>query len=640
MEDRILKLKENWDSYILEGKVSDETLDFVKAAWDRCIAFGVDYHEGYGEIIPEKALKERLEINRKLINVSKPVMRNIIEVIKETSFSLILTDAEGVIIHVEECESIHLKHRNLNFVLGSRWDEKNVGSNAIGTALARNKDTHMIGAQHYAISHHPWTCSAALIHNSNGEVIGCLDISGSVEDDHIHTFGIVTSAAKIIEKQLDLIESYELIDKAFNSVLDGLFSINKSFDVLRMNQKMMDLLGIDHHAIEHLNIKEIFNDLAIEEIVFKQGENIRMNDYTIKYNHRNIDCLINISPTQINENIAGAVIFVKEGKQVRKVVSQMAGFNATYTFNDLLTSNKVFKNTIHFAKRISKTNSTVLIQGESGTGKELLAHAIHNHSQRKKGPFIAINCAALPKDLVESELFGYEKGSFTGALKDGKPGKFELASTGTIFLDEIGELPLEIQSKLLRVIEDENITRIGSNFQRPLDLRIIAATNRDLKEEIKLNRFREDLFYRLDEINLNLIPLRQRTEDILLLAEHFLNEINENNLNNPKYLSDELKSQLLKKEWRGNARELRNFIRKSYYAFDSEEIGVFEMPSGFKEPKIDITQNSLKDLEKKHIIAALKETKGNVVEASNYLEIGKSTLYRKIKKYSIDTKNF
>lgn len=169
----------------------------------------------------------------------------------------------------------------------------------------------------------------------------------------------------------------------------------------------------------------------------------------------------------------------------------------------------------------------MLITGESGTGKELFAHSIHNSSNRCKGPFIAINCAALPKDLVESELFGYEKSAFTGASKEGNPGKFELANRGTIFLDEIGELPLEIQSKLLRVLDNHTITRIGGNFERKLDVRVIAATNRNLNEEINKNNFRSDLYYRLNVFNVRLIPLRERTEDIELCADYFLQRLND-----------------------------------------------------------------------------------------------------------------
>lgn len=638
MNEKIKELKKNWESYILEGVLSNETQDFVKEGWDRSISLDVDYNDGYGQIISEEVLEEKLQINQKLIEIAKPIMESIIKIIKETSFSLILTDAEGVLIHVEECKSIHMKHSSLNFVLGTCWDEENVGSNSIGTALARKKDTHMTGAEHYCISHHQWTCSAALIHNSNDEIIGCLDISGSVEDGHIHTFGIVTSAAKVIEKQLDLMVSYELIDKTFNSALDGLFSIDQSFEVLRMNDKMMEIFGIRLKDINHLNIKDILKDINIEEIVFKKGKNIKRSDYVIKYNNKNIECLINISPIQVNEDITGAVIFVKEAQQVRQVVSHMAGFNATYTFGDLLTANPLFKKTIEFAKRISKTDSTILIQGESGTGKELLAHSIHNHSQRSNGPFIVINCATLPKNIVESELFGYEKGSFTDGLKDGKPGKFELASNGTIFLDEIGELPLEIQSKLLRVLEDKKIARIGSSIQRPLNIRIIVATNRNLKKEIKLKQFREDLFYRLDEINLNLIPLRERQEDILLLADYFLEEINKTNPSDQKYFSDNFKDALLLKEWRGNIRELRNFIRKSYYQFSGQKIKISKSSSIPNKIELDIKNNSLEDVEKSHIIEALKETSGNVVEASGYLKIGKSTLYRKVKKYNIDLK--
>src|SRR6056297_546925 len=552
MKNKIEKLKQNWESYILHKKLSEDTRPLVKEAWDRCLAYEVDYNGGYGDIIPEDELNEILDRKENLIDIADPVMENIFSIIRETSFSLVLTDENGVIIHVKENESIHKKHNSLRFIRGTTWDEKNVGANAIGTALAAETDIHMLGAEHFCKSHHPWTCSAALIRNSLGEIIGCLDISGSVEDDHIHTFGIVTYAAKIIEKQMDLTASYELIETAMDSVIDGLFVIDKNFRTTNANKKILEIFNADRGEFDSINIEKMFDDIDIKNKVFQNGESLRISDYTINFKNSKHECLLNISPTKISGRVTGAVFFVKEAQQVRKVVSHIAGYKASYDFDSILTKNQGMVKIIKFAQKIAKTNSTVLIQGESGTGKELFAHSIHNYSSRRSsGPFVAVNCAALPKDLVESELFGYEKGSFTGASREGKPGKFELANEGTIFLDEIGELPLEIQSKLLRVIENNKINRIGSRYERNIDVRIITATNRNLRDEIEQKSFREDLFFRLNVINIILPPLRERKEDISLLAHYFLDKLNKESSSSKKFSPDFL-GHLNKNKWRGN----------------------------------------------------------------------------------------
>ncbi len=636
MKNKIEKLKQNWESYIIHNKLSEDTRPLVKEAWDRCLNFGVDFNGGYGDIIPEEELDEILERKANLINIAEPVMENIYQIIKQTSFSLVLTDENGVIIHVIENESIHKKHNSLRFIRGTRWDEKSVGANAIGTALSAERDVHMLGAEHFCKSHHPWTCSAALIRNSLGEIIGCLDISGSVEDDHIHTFGIVTYAAKIIEKQMDLTASYELIETAMDSVIDGLFVVDKNFRTTNANKKILEIFNVNREEFENINIKKMFDDIDIKNKVFENGESLRISDYTINFKNNKHECLLNISPTKISGHVTGAVFFVKEAQQVRKVVSHIAGYKASYKFEDILTKNEEMNRIIKFSQKIAKTNSTVLIQGESGTGKELFAHSIHNYSRRSSGPFVAVNCAALPKDLVESELFGYEKGSFTGASREGKPGKFELASGGTIFLDEIGELPLEIQSKLLRVIEINKINRIGSRYERNTDVRIITATNRNLREEIEQKSFREDLFFRLNVINITLPPLRDRIEDIPILANHFLNHLNEESKSSKKFSEDFIDS-LNKNQWRGNVRELRHFIQREYYLSDDEYIRAPRINDIIQKKEVNIDNADLKEVEKVYIEEALKAENGNVIKAAEKLNIGKSTVYRKIKKFNINT---
>src|SRR6056297_4253347 len=336
-----------------------------------------------------------------------------------------------------------------------------------------------------------------------------------------------------------------------DSVIDGLFVIDKNFRTTNANKKILEIFNADRGEFKNINMEKMFEDIDIKNKVFKDGESIRISDYTMNFKNSKHECLLNISPTKISGQVTGAVFFVKEAQQVRKVVSHIAGYKASYDFDSILSKNQEMAKIIKFSKKIAKTNSTVLIQGESGTGKELFAHSIHNYSRRSSGPFLAVNCAALAKDLVESELFGYEKGSFTGASREGKPGKFELANEGTIFLDEIGELPLEIQSKLLRVIENNKINRIGSRYERNIDVRIITATNRNLRDEIEQKSFREALFFRLNVINIILPPLRERKEEISLLAHYFLDKLNKESSSSKKFSPDFL-GHLNKNKWRGN----------------------------------------------------------------------------------------
>ncbi len=278
------------------------------------------------------------------------------------------------------------------------------------------------------------------------------------------------------------------------------------------------------------------------------------------------------------------------------MVRKIAGFSSKYTFESIITNNKRMLSVIEEAKKIAENECSVLITGESGTGKELFAHSIHNSSNRCKGPFIAINCAALPKDLVESELFGYEKSAFTGASKEGNPGKFELANRGTIFLDEIGELPLEIQSKLLRVLDNHTITRIGGNYERKLDVRVIAATNRNLNEEINKNNFRGDLYYRLNVFNVRLIPLRERPEDVELCADYFLQRLNDKNQRMDKSFDKDFINLIKDYNWPGNVRELENVIQRAYYLSKDEIINYSFIPEYING---NIKEEEIKDKKEK-----------------------------------------
>lgn len=329
-------------------------------------------------------------------------------------------------------------------------------------------------------------------------------------------------------------------------------------------------------------------------------------------------------------------------KVYRKSVRKIAQGRAIYTFDKIIGKSKNFVSIVEYAKKISDSTSTVLITGESGTGKEVFAQAIHNSSSRRDKVFIAVNCGAIPSNLIESELLGYEEGAFTGAKKGGNAGKFEMAHGGTIFLDEIGEMSLETQVRLLRVIEEGVVSRVGGSKQIPVDVRIIAATNKDLQEEVNKGNFRKDLFYRLNVIPLGLPPLRERKEDIPILVDYYMARISKK-LNKKKFnIDNRVMKKFLEYEWPGNIRELENVIE---LIVNTEKIPDYILKihktsvvakNKATESSINFESMKLEDVEKNHIIKVLKTFSGNISLAAKAMGIGRNTLYRKMEKYHIE----
>ncbi|WP_243108649.1 sigma-54 interaction domain-containing protein [Clostridium rectalis] len=314
-------------------------------------------------------------------------------------------------------------------------------------------------------------------------------------------------------------------------------------------------------------------------------------------------------------------------------------YTAKYTFDNIIGESNVIKNLIKRGKQIANSPSTILIQGESGTGKEVLAQAIHNYSNRKNYPFIAVNCGAIPSNLIESELFGYVEGAFTGSKKGGHIGKFQAANGGTIFLDEIGDMPLDMQVRLLRVLQEGYITKIGSNVPLKTNVRVIAATNKELKKEVEGKRFREDLYYRLNVIPMYTPTLRERKEDIKFLIEYFLN-MKSIKLNKPKpKMQNNIYQNIISYEWPGNIRELENYI-ENMVNFNGESTIKFRIEAPTKAKRYigeeDIYICPLQELERKAIIACKDKYGNNVSKISRILGISRNTLYSKIKKYSIN----
>jgi two-component system NtrC family response regulator len=308
-------------------------------------------------------------------------------------------------------------------------------------------------------------------------------------------------------------------------------------------------------------------------------------------------------------------------------------------FSKLIGKSESFSKAIELAKKVAQTDTTVLLLGETGTGKELFAEAIHRSSKRRDRPFVAINCSAIPKDLQESELFGHKKGAFTGAIAD-KIGFFEEADTGTIFLDEIGDMTPETQTKLLRTLESKTITRLGETKPRSIDIRIIAATNVNLKLAIEEKRFREDLYYRLNGFTIYLPPLRERQDDIELLAMHLIASFSDSLQKNIAGMSDEFRQIIKLHYWSGNIRELKNAIERAVILSTGEILTADLLPEEIRSPDQDTsndsTMNTLEEIERKFIIKTLQQYSGNKAQAAKSLGISSATLYRKLKEFGLE----
>lgn len=423
--------------------------------------------------------------------------------------------------------------------------------------------------------------------------------------------------ARIIE-----LEGYKVLTASCCS--DALQQLRKQqFDVILCDVFLPDGNGVDFI----FEIKKYSNDSAI--ILLTAHGNIQDGVQAIKN---------------------GAFDYITKGDDNRKIIptinravdeiQKKKGKNLTsvaYSFDTIVGKSKELKQAMTLAQKVSTTDAAVLLTGETGTGKEVFAHAIHQASQRAAQPIVDINCSAFSKDLLESELFGYKAGAFTGALKD-KKGLFEVANHGTIFLDEIGEMAFELQARLLRVLETGEYIKIGDTKPTKVDVRIISATNRDLKKEIENGNFREDLYFRLSVFQICLPPLRERKDDIESLSYMFLNKF-ANKLNKKIIgITPEVLDILKNAEWKGNVRELRNVIERCSIVCE-EQITFEDLPLDLQKRKSDISlmkdNFELAEIERMHIIKVLQYTNGNKTEAARLLKIGLATLYRKIETYKI-----
>lgn len=450
-----------------------------------------------------------------------------------------------------------------------------------------------------------------------------------------------TGAIKTILKN----EAY--LTAMIDAVKAGMIAINLSGDIIYANKFICKELKTDKTFFFSQNIRSLIpNWNSIFKMV--SAGNMVKNEETF-INTSSISLKLNIDVIAINDkhqNKLGFCIIFRSLEKITSSKTGASGMTARYYFKDIIGKSKAMKQVIEYAQTISNSPSTILIEGESGTGKEVFAQSIHNASNRKNNGFVAINCAAIPENLIESELFGYDDGAFTGAKKGGQQGKFELANKGTLFLDEIGDMKPDMQVKLLRAIQESSVTRVGGEKLIPVDVRIIAATNKNLAEEVENGNFRMDLYYRISVIPLHIPSLKERKSDLPSLIRFFLNEKSIKLQKDIPQMGYSMLQQLLDYDWPGNVRELQNFIEQLVNFNGKISLDSFQKLKQEEQliTHIPVIQNdfsytpsiSLKDLERKHIINTLSQHNGNMTKTAKSLEISRNTLYLKLKKYNIN----
>ncbi|MEA4926119.1 MAG: sigma 54-interacting transcriptional regulator [Syntrophomonadaceae bacterium] len=486
----------------------------------------------------------------------------------------------------------------------------------------------------------------------NGQIIGAVAKSLFMD----------MSVAKVLMRKLQETE------KDFQAILEGLIEspymvyviVDKDGYITTMNQTYLDIIGMQKEDVMGKYILDITPTSELPQIL-KTGRIDKADIFIIKGRETIVTRLPIIKNGEIVGAIgkslfldmSGAKILVKKLHDTEKELNVYKEefsklYSAKWQFADLIGKNPVFLAVKSMAEHVAQTNSTLLITGESGTGKELYAQAIHNASPRKSGPFIRINCAALPENLLESELFGYEDGAFTGARRGGKQGKFELARGGTIFLDEIGDMPIPMQTKMLTVLQERTVERIGGNIPITVNVRVIAATNRDLEAMVSSQEFRQDLYYRLNVVRLTIPPLRKRIDDVPLIADALLGRINHDLFTNIKGISERARNLLMDYAWPGNVRELENLLERAVNMANmshSDYLSIKHFPSLtenssinpelLEEDNINLPE-AMENLEKQIIMKALERTANNKVHAAKMLGIHSSALYRKLSKYGLD----
>jgi transcriptional regulator of acetoin/glycerol metabolism len=641
--DAIRKAREGYLSrgVVPAGMVSE----IILRSWQRSADRGVGSGQGADRCMPHPDLLQRLEKNRAFVHCSQPIMENLYQEIAGTSSIVVLTDNEGMVLRsvgdpdfVKKAQKVYLKP-------GGIWSEDVNGTNAIGTALEDQIPVQVYSSEHYLSKNRFLTCSATPVFDPRGALLGILDVSGDYRAHQKHTLALVRLSAQMIENQMfvlqfpeELIISFHIRPEFIGTLYEGIAVFAPDGRFVAANRGALLQLGLDRSRMIGRSFSGIFG-ISLSALL---EQTRRVPQPVLKL------------PLHSGAEVYGRAWCGRTGSPVAlfppraklpefTTPTPAKTLSAGVPLTGLELGDPAMRAVINKALKVLGHDIPILIEGESGTGKELLARGLHLAGPRRAGPFVPINCAAIPEGLFESELFGYQEGAFTGARRQGNIGKIREADNGTLFLDEIGEMPLNLQARLLRVLQDRTVSPLGGAGGYRVNIAVICAANKRLRDAVVAGRFREDLYYRLNGLLLTLPSLRER-QDRVALCRSILNDLAGGD--KQIKINEEVLRIFELHPWPGNIRQMHGVLRTAVaLRGDSAEITVADLPEDFLEqsgyhaaraegaPVLQVSKpgNALLAAMETHMISAtLAQAGGNIAAAARKLGISRTTLYRKL----------
>ena len=609
----------------------------ITRSWIRCLN---EYQLDPGacvdpEVVAPAELRERQEGLAEVQEVAKVEMANLYQQLAGSGYAIMLTDREGVLLnYFGDPAFTHAASRS-GLMQGAIWSERVQGTNGMGTCLIERRPISVHQDEHFLSRNIGLSCAAAPIFDHEGELVGVLDASGESRLAQQHTLALVSMSVQMIENRVflhrfrhDFILRFHNRPEFVGTLSEGAIALTAGGTVLAATRGALVQLGYTSPAeIVGRDISELFN-ITFPGLV----------DSTVRRAYH---------PVPIFEVRSSARFFAVVYQPVAAASARRPARNAEAVdaLDALHYGDPAMAANVSTARRVMERNVSFVLLGETGTGKEMFARAVHAGGSRAARPFVAINCASIPETLIESELFGYRSGAFTGASKDGQRGKLLQANGGTLFLDEIGDMPVSLQARLLRVLEEREVVPLGGETPVRLDIRLISATHCDLLQKIEAGEFREDLYYRLQGVTLTMPPLRERTDRRALIRHIAAQEADEGA---PVVLDDALLAALERQRWPGNVRELRHFLRTMVALRESDRLTLRDLPPQYRaalalpapgdaaQPPADTALNPLESAERDALLRELQRLQWNMSGVARELHISRNTLYRKLQRLNID----
>ena len=628
-----------WEAFIERGAAPQTVRAVVVASWVRSRQHQVTVDRARAPLLTEAELFRHRAADSALLEAARPALTQARTLLSQADSMLILTDASGLILETAGDARTSDNGRGMHLERGGRWNEADIGTNAIGTAIASGQPVQIHASEHFCSDVQRWTCAAAPIHHpADGKLLGVLDVSGPASTFNPQSLAYAAAASRQIEDFLAraMIAEHERLMLHFAGKRPG-----------------EDVVVLDSRGAIVFATEQARRELNRRDPGSAAGDNRRLVSLDsvplAGWSARLRQILPNTSTEIVQDQgqQLGAVLVLHRQRTTSSSASaQLRHVERVVHFHEILGESPAIRDAIERARFIADSDAPVLLDGESGVGKELFARALHSAGNAAGGPFVPVNCGAIPRDLIGTELFGYADGAFTGARAKGHTGKIVAAHEGTLCLDEIGEMPMELQQYLLRVVEDGIVYPLASNEGRQVRVRYISLTNRDLRQEVAASRFRRDLYYRLAVLRLTIPPLRERGDDAVLLAEHFLRAIAAKQARTPPRFDPAVQDLFRRHAWPGNVRQLRNVIESMLVLSRGDRLGLQNVPAELTDTDTDPAParpaaetpsfaTSLKLSERATIQAVLAECRGNLTQVAKQLGIARSTLYRRLEEYGL-----